>query len=84
MHLKTDSIEIKINDEADAKHFDSLKNRYQRNLEPIKCSEFVFDYLQLLSYICCKIDCNCGGSYISSSDWIQNKKSNNKSHLWKR
>ena len=51
MHLKTDSIEIKINDEADAKHFDSLKNRYQRNLEPIKCSEFVFDYLQLLSYI---------------------------------
>ena len=73
MHLKSDSIEIKINDEADAQHFDSLKNRYQRNLESIKCSEFVFDYLQLLYYIYRKINCNCSGSYINSSDWIKKK-----------
>ena len=36
-----------INDEADEvikELFDSLKNRYQNNLESIKSSEFVFDY----------------------------------------
>ena len=39
-----------INDEADKvvkEHFDSLKNRYQNNLESLKGSEFVFDYLHL-------------------------------------
>ena len=38
-----------INDEADEvikELFDSLKNRYQSNLELMKCSEFVFDYVQ--------------------------------------
>ena len=37
-------------------------------------SEFVFDYVQLLYYKCHKINLNCGGSYIDSSDWIKNKK----------
>ena len=38
-----------INDKADEiveKRFDSLKNRYQNNLESMKGSEFVFDYVQ--------------------------------------
>ena len=42
MHSKSDNIEIMINDEADEvikKMFDSLKNRYQNNLESIKGSE---------------------------------------------
>ena len=46
MHSKSDNIEIMINDEADEvikKLFDSLKNRYQNNLEQMKGSEFVFD-----------------------------------------
>ena len=46
MHSKSDNIEIEINDEADEvieKLFDSLKNRYQNNLELMKGSEFVFE-----------------------------------------
>ena len=44
-----------INDEVDEvikELFDSVKNRYQNNLEPMKDSEFVFDYGQLLCYKC--------------------------------
>ena len=39
MHLKSDNIEIIINDKADEvikEPFDSLKNRYQNNLESMK------------------------------------------------
>ena len=46
------------NDKTDADEiielFDSLKNRYQNNLESMKGSEFVFDYVQLLYYKCHK------------------------------
>ena len=48
-----------INDEADEvikEPFDSLKNRYQNNLESMKDSEFVFDYVHLIYYKCDKID----------------------------
>ena len=51
MRSKSDSMEIMINDEADEvikELFDSLKNRYQNNLESMKGSEFVLDYVQLL------------------------------------
>ena len=44
MHSKGDKIEIMINDEADEvikELFDSLKNRYQNNLESIKNRGFV-------------------------------------------
>ena len=46
MHSKSDNIEIIMNDEADEvieKLFESLKNKYQNNLELIIGSEFVFD-----------------------------------------
>ena len=55
MHSKSNNIEIMISDEADEvikELFDSLKNKYQNNLESVKCSEFVFDYVQLLCYEC--------------------------------
>ena len=42
MHSKSDNIEIMINDEADEvikELFDSLKNRYQNNLESKKGSD---------------------------------------------
>ena len=42
-----------MNDKADEiieKLFDSLKNRYQSNLESVKGSYFVFCYVQLLYY----------------------------------
>ena len=76
MHSKTDNIEIVINDEADEvikERFDSLKNRYQNNLESIKGSEFFFDYAHLLYYKCHKINPNRGGLYRDFPDWIQNK-----------
>ena len=41
-----------------------IKKRYQNNLEPMRGSEFVFDYVQLLYYKCYKTNLNCGGSYI--------------------
>ena len=43
--------------------FDSLKNRYQNNLESMKGSKFVFDY-----YRYHKINVNRRGSYIGSPD----------------
>ena len=42
MHPKSDKIEIMINDEAD-KVFDSLKNKYQNNLESMKRNDFVIN-----------------------------------------
>ena len=44
-----------MNDEAEEvikELFDSLKNRYQSNLQSKKGSEFVFDYVHLLYYKC--------------------------------
>ena len=58
-----------INDEADEvikEIFDSLKNRYQKNLQSMKGSEFVFDYVHLLYYECYKNYLSCPGSYIDS------------------
>ena len=76
MHSRSDNIEIMINDEADEvikELIDSLKNRHQNNLESVKGSEFVLDYVHLLYYKCHKINTNCGGSYMDSPDWIINK-----------
>ena len=58
MHSKSDKIEIMMNDKADEiieELYDSHKNRYQNNLESMKGSKFVFDYVQLLYYKCHKI-----------------------------
>ena len=70
-------IEIMMNDETGeviTELFDSLKNRYQNNLESMKGSEFVFDCVHLLYYKCHKINLNPGGSYIDSSDLVETKK----------
>ena len=77
MHSKSDNMEIIMNDKADKiieELSDSLKNRYQNNLQSMKGSEFVLYYVQLLYYKCHKINPNRGGSYIDSPDWIKNKK----------
>ena len=66
-----------INDEADEvikELSDSLKNRYQNNLDFMKGSEFVFNYVQLMYYKCHKINPSRGESYIDSPDSIKNKK----------
>ena len=80
MHLKNDNIEIVINDEADEiikELFNSPKNKYQKNLESMKGSEFSFDHVCFLYYKCHKINSNRVGSYIDSPE---NQKSNNKSY----
>ena len=62
-----------INDDANEvinKLFDSLKNRYQNNLESMKGNEFVFDYVHLMYYKCHKINPKFGGPYVDSRDWI--------------
>ena len=54
IHSKSDNIEIMINDEADEvikELFDSLKNRYQNNLESMKVTN-----LSLLRFIYCIIN----------------------------
>ena len=61
VHLKSDNIEIMINDGADKvikELFKSLKNRYENNLESMKGSEFVFDYVCLLYYKLHKVNAN--------------------------
>ena len=48
MHSKNDNIQLMSSDEADEvikKSFDSLKNRYQNNLESMRGSEFIFIFL---------------------------------------
>ena len=75
MHSKSDNTEIMINDEADEvieELFDSLRNRYQNDLESMRGSEFVFDYVHFLNYKCNKISFNHSGSYIKSPYWIRN------------
>ena len=69
-HSKSDNIEITGNDTKSNR----VKNRYKNNLEPIKGSEFVFNYIHLLCYQCHKVNSNSGGSYIDSPDWIKNVK----------
>ena len=54
MHSKIHNIEIIINDEEDEvikDLFDSIKNRYQNNLESMKGSQFVFNYFYLFHYV---------------------------------
>ena len=49
MHSKSNNIGIMINDEKDEvikELFDLLKNRYQTNLESMKGSELVLDYVK--------------------------------------
>ena len=45
------------------KLFDSLKERYQSNLESMKASEFALDYIPLLYYKHHKTIPNRGGLY---------------------
>ena len=55
-------------DEVIKKLFDSLKNRYQNNLQSMRDREFVFGYVQLLCYKCHKTNLNRGWSYRDSPD----------------
>ena len=52
--------------------FESLRSRYQGNLETsMRGSDFSFDSVQLLYYECHKVNFKREGSYIDSPDWIK-------------
>ena len=51
------------------KRYESLFSRYQGNLEKsMERSGFIYDSVQLIYYICHKVDFRRGGSYINSSE----------------
>ena len=84
MDSKSDNIEITMGNETYdiiRERFKSFRKRYQEGLETkMKESQFVFESVDLLYYSLHKISLNRGGSYIDSSEWLKNKKSNNKSN----
>ena len=64
-------------DEVVEELFESLCNRYENNLEKLmKDSDFVFDYVHLLYFKCCKINPNCGRLFVNSPDWKKQKSNN--------
>ena len=83
MYSESDNIEIMISDEADEvikELFDSLRNRYQNNLESVKGREVFFNYFHLMYHKCHKVNPNSGASYVDSPDWIKSKKATAKPH----
>ena len=65
-----------INNEADEviEKPQLLRSKYQNNLELMKCSKSLFDYVHLLYHKYHKINLNSDGLYVDSTDWIKTKK----------
>ena len=78
MQKRSHKIEIMIGNETDeiiGERFESLLQRYRKNLEEkIKGSGFVFNSVDLLCGKLNKISLNRGESYIDSPEWLKNKK----------
>ena len=75
-HFKSDYIEIMMGSKTDEIIEEiSLLQRYQEGLEEsIKGGNFIFDIVDTLYYNLNKISLNRGRSYVSSSEWLKNKK----------
>ena len=72
----TQRANISYNDanEVVDEHFDSVRSRYQDNLEAsMRWSEFIFVSVQLIFYKCHEANFRRDGSYIDSQDWINPK-----------
>ena len=78
IHTKSDNINIMLDsatDEIFEKHFESLLQKYQEELEEkMRGSEFVFVCGDILNCNLNKISLNRGGSYIDFLKWLKNKK----------
>ena len=59
--------------------FQSFLHDYQEKLKKIKRSDFVFESVYLMDYKLHRVRLKRDGSYIKSPEWLENKKSNNKS-----
>ena len=74
-NMKFTSYNVEVVDEL----FESLRSRYQVNLETsMRGNDFVFDSVQLLYYKCHEVNFKRGGSYIDSTDWIKKATVNTK------
>ena len=78
MHSRNNNIIFKSYKDAtkvDDELFESLRSRYQGNLETsMRGTDFIFDSVQLMYYKCHKAKFKRGGSVIDSPDWIKKKK----------
>ena len=83
LQTKSNNIEIMMDNETDEiieKLLGSLLQNHQRDLEEsMRRSEFNLNSVHLLHYQLQKISLKRGGSYIDPPEWLENKKSNNKS-----
>ena len=77
MYSKSENIKFKFYNDANKvvdEVFESLRSRYQGNLETsMRGSHFVFDSVLLMYYECHNINV-VGGSNIDSPEWIKKKK----------
>ena len=79
MHLRSDNIEITIDDDNDdiiEELFKSFVQKYEENLQnKMRGSDFEFDGVNFLYYNFNEISLNRGGSCIDSPKWLKDKKS---------
>ena len=82
MQSKSDNVKFTSYNYANkviAEVFDSLRLRYQGNLDTsMKGSEFIFDSAPLMHYKCHRVNFRRDGSYTDSPDWIKKEKGDNK------
>ena len=77
MHSRSHNLKFTSYNDANEvvdKLFESLRTRYQGNLETsMRGNDFILCSVQLVYYKCHKVNFKRGGSYIDSLDWIKKK-----------
>ena len=75
IHSRNDNIKLTSYNDVDDELLESLRSRYQGNLETsVTGIDFIFDLVQLMYYKCHKANFRRSSSYIDSPDWIKKKK----------
>ena len=75
IHSRNDNIKLTSYNDVDDELLESLRSRYQGNLETsVTGIDFIFDLVQLMYYRCHKVNFRRSSSYIDSPDWIKKKK----------
>ena len=77
MHSKNDNVKFASYNDANevvTEFFDSLRSRYQINLETSMINNFIFDSVQFLLYKFHKVSFRRVGSYIDPPEQIKKKK----------
>ena len=75
MNLNSDNISYTSYNDANEVVNESLRSKYQDNLETsMKGSDFIFDSVQLIYCKCHEVNFKLSDLYIDSPKWINNKK----------